>query len=310
VGYTWVAILQYALLMCILVVVSDTMWMIHAYHWFGLTLSHKAITLSKSVLKPLKMISNLWAMFNMVILFEYLCESKETHERMAKINPMSKLFCIKLLVMFSLWQEVVFKLLAGLDMLPVLRGNHVEWWKSQEKNAEAAINFCVCLECLLFSQWHRYAYPYDEDWTLESNEALGKLEVSDLVSTLRKFNVFTMFSDVKILLRDRARGQRRAIKTIQRHKRLGSLLDANNDHALNQDFKCFELDENEEAPIEQLAFVLVSTKIAKNHAEARQLLESIDVNKNERISFKEFTQLCMRANSADNVPCDVHWWNI
>lgn len=213
---------------------------------------------------------------------------------MSKINPVSKLFCIKLIILFSMWQEFLFKGLARFDLLPVMAGVRLQYWKDQERNCDAAINFCVCLEVLLFSQWHRHAYPYNERWAAPDDDLERQKQYTGCSKFCRSTGVGAMIMDMNYLLSTRAKGQRNAITVIKKSHNNANSTDLEEDPLLKKDFECFELDKNGEAPMAQLEFILVKSKIAKSWMEAREWLREVDHDNNKRISFKEFTDLLKR----------------
>lgn len=278
VAWTYVGALQYAVVMLLYVTVTMSMWCS--------SLDSPAKLKITAVLKIIKGASNLCAMYNLLVLFEYLRESKKTHERMNKIRPISKFVCIKLLVIFSLWQEFGMSLLARNDMLPVLRGWRVDW-DDEEKSAEAVVNFLVCIEMLLFAMWHRYAYPFNEPWDLDA----GVKRKHNPHWSLR-WSVLKMADDVGYLLRNRVNGQFKVVHLLKDAKRgKYSDLDLSKDSLLYTNFKYFELDENQEASLVQLQFLLAISGFAQNWDDARNILKRADANNTGRISYEEFRQL-------------------
>lgn len=276
VAWTYVGALQYAVVMLLYVAVTMSMWCS--------SLDNRTKLKITVVLKGIKGASNLCAMYNLLVLFEYLRESKKTHERMNKIRPISKFVCIKLLVIFSLWQEFGMSLLARNDMLPVLRGWRVDW-NDEEKSAEAVVNFLVCIEMLLFAMWHRYAYPFNEPWDLDADVKRKHNPHWSL-----RWSVLKMTDDVGYLLLNRVNGQFKVVHLLKDAKR-GKYKDFSEESLFYKNFKYFELDDNQEASVVQLQFLLAISGFAQNWEHARKMLKSADRDDNGRISYDEFKKL-------------------
>jgi len=284
VAWTYVGALQYA-------------WVMWIYNAILLVLWFKGEVDSvedvDAWLKIVKMGSNLIAMYNLLILFEYLRECKNTRERMGKIRPISKFVCIKLIVIFSLWQENIFSKLAQYNLLPPVRGYYGDW-TDPTRMAKGVVNFLVCIEMLLFAWWHRYAYPCDEEWTLDlsKDENLVKRlhdSIEHKPHFLLRHNIFKMTDDVGYLLNNRVRGQIRFVDNMKKAKRDG--LDEKIRQELKDDFRHFELDLDREASLTQLQSLLFKTGFAKTWEQAGEMLKEADKDKSGRLGLKELEQL-------------------
>mmetsp|Transcript_86085 Transcript_86085/g.208578 ORF Transcript_86085/g.208578 Transcript_86085/m.208578 type:complete len:515 (-) Transcript_86085:74-1618(-) len=284
VAWTYVGALQYAAVMMAFVLANVAMWVMVLRG----QLEEASMDMYLQVFKKVKAASNVWAMFNLFILFEYLRECKNTEARMNRIRPFSKFLCIKLIVIFSLWQEVIMTTLAANSLLPILRGWDVEW-DNQKATGEGAVNFLVCLEMLVFAQWHRYAYPYEEDWS-GGEEAIGSLRVVDYqpCCCFCRWGVGKMIDDVGYLLCNRIPGQHKCMRLLkQRHN--GKQVDIGEGSELARNFAYFELDANGEASGAQLRHILLRSGCAKSMENAFEMLRRADVDANGRLSYKEFT---------------------
>jgi len=284
VAWTYVGALQYA-------------WVMWIYNAILLVLWFKGEVDSvedvDAWLKIVKMGSNLIAMYNLLILFEYLRECKNTRERMGKIRPISKFVCIKLIVIFSLWQENILSKLAQWNMLPPVRGYYGDW-TDPTRMAKGVVNFLVCIEMLLFAWWHRYAYPYDEEWNLKDEdntiERLADTKKPRRPPCLLRHNVLKMADDVGYLLNNRVRGQFGVVRNLQAAKTNGKL-DDDLKQKIQKDFKYFELDLTKEASLAQLQPLLFLTGFATNWEEAKEMLEKADHDKTGRIGVEELWNL-------------------
>lgn len=278
VAWSFVGVLQYAVVMWCVMLANFGMWSLLFYG----QLDHGTFERVGLVIKGIKGASNLWAMWNLLVLYEYLIESPDTEPRMARIKPLHKFVCIKLIVIFSLWQEFILKALSKKGLLPNMWGMN-STWSDQEALADAVVNFLVCLEMLLFAQWHRYAYPFNEKWDEETKHETKCQKGSSLPHWLR-LSVFQMTDDIGYLIKNRARRQRRVYKMIRQVNV--------NWEEVHEDFKYFELDSNAEASVGQLQFGLMRSGLANWHR-AREILLEKDVDRSGRLSFKEFKEVAI-----------------
>lgn len=298
VGWTYIGALQYVGVMWLYIAVMLTLWTMVLFSKIDASVVEKVDV----GLKGIKGLSNLIAMYNLLILFEYLRESQNTHERMNKIRPISKFICIKLLVIFSLWQEALFSLLAKLAVLPAFRGYSVEW-TDQQRTAKAVVNWLVCIEMLLFAWWHRYAYPCNEDWDLKPEDVpVEKLLISGEAYESRRpwflqHNVLKMTDDVGYLLNNRVRGQFQVVHKLKEAKRSGNL-DMEVEEEIRNNFHYFELDAQEEASLTQLQFLLAKSGFAKNWEDAENMLTQADSDGTKRIGVEELLTLLKDAERA------------
>jgi len=293
VAWTYVGALQYAVVMWFYIAVILSLWVLVL---LGL-LQHHTVEKVDMGFKVIKGASNLIAMYNLLILFEYLREGQNTHERMNKIRPISKFVCIKLIVLFSLWQEALFSGAAKLHLLLVMRGYNVEW-SSQQKMARAVVNFLVCVEMLLFAWWHRYAYPYKEVWDLNTDDlprkmkriAAEKAKIHQPSNIVLRHSVFKMTDDVGYLLFNRVRGQFRVVKLLKAAKKSGNL-DNMLKQKIEENFKYFDLDLDKGASVTQLQHVLCKTQFADNWEDAKLMLKRADTDNSNRLSIDELWNL-------------------
>ncbi|KAI4312125.1 hypothetical protein MLD38_036973 [Melastoma candidum] len=82
-------------------------------------------------------------------------------KELAPHKPLPKFLCIKGVVFFCFWQGVILEILAALG---ILKPYH--FWLDVEHVEDAIQNALVCLEMVIFSVLHQYAYhvaPYSGD---------------------------------------------------------------------------------------------------------------------------------------------------
>lgn len=262
VAKSFTGILQYAAVMVIVLLANMCIWC------YGP--DKPEMETVKGVLKFVKLASNIWALNNLLVLYEYMCESKDTKERMAKIKPLSKFLCIKLIVMFSLWQENICEQLAKRQLLPAMMGWN-ELWTDEEKNADALVNFLVCMEMLLFAQWHRYAYPHDEELVAQGDDEDAGV------------GIMKLYSDIQTL-RSKANSQKQAIKVLKRDRKRAYATIGE----LQRAFNTFDLDKSQECSIAQLQYLMGQAGITSEQ-KAKDMLLRADTDRSGRLSFEEFS---------------------
>lgn len=244
-------------------------------------------------LKMVKAASNMWAMYNILVLFEYLRESQQTGRMMNNIRPISKFACIKLIVLFSLWQEMVFGFLAKRGCLPIFQGFEQKWF-NQDDTGKAAVSFLVCLEMLVFAQWHRYGYPVDEAWSGSENILP---EDSTYSPAPLQCSILIMAHDISYLLRTRVNGQSKVIAQLRRFAQ-GEEIDMSDSSELKQNFRNFELDAHGEASIAQLQFALFKSGLERNWDTAREnLIRSAGGDSSGRLTYDKFIEVVRQARS-------------
>lgn len=289
VGWSFVGVLQYSFNMWLLLLVNCVLWIMSDEDHELSGIAFIGHITPHMMMKGIQASSNLWAMYNLLIMFEYLRESKETEERMNRIKPVHKFACIKLIVLFSLWQEAALRALAKSGMLPTMFGLSATW-EDQHKQADAAINFLVCVEMLMFAQWHRHAYPYDENW--QGPQPRKHYRPPVLLSCLRELcPPAKMVDDIGYLLLERVPGQKRAVSLLEEatHEELISA-DGELARRLFKEFEYFDLDDNGEAGLAQIHIVLVRSGLL-DWQQARDMCVECDLDHNARISYSEFIAL-------------------
>lgn len=262
VAKTFIGVLQYALVMWLVLFANLAIW--GALVGGGIDL--ETINKVKTAVKVAKLISNMYCMHNLLVLYEYLMESQDTKERMGKIKPLSKFVCIKAIVLFSLWQEGICQQLSRHNMLPRMQGYKLGW-RDQESVADAVVNFLVCIEMIAFAQWHRYAYPYSERL------------VPDREGGESSRGLLQLFKDIFLLL-GRAREQRAAIRMVKRRYVVQQ-------EELKKAFETFDTDSSGTVSVAQLRFLIVQCGLA-TWAEAGKTLRAADHDHNNRLSWQEF----------------------
>lgn len=267
-------VLQYALfIFCNLI--------LHFSVWAAYTRQHEEIPewvdMMEKGVKGLKLVSNGWALYNLFVLYSYLIEAKHTKTQMEKINPHSKFWCIKLIVLFSLWQENILVFCAGQNWLPEMLGwkKDVVWQSDtpagQTILADGAVNFLVCLEMVLFAQWHRFAYPYNEDLTSNAEEdSEDRRGVKALGRGLQN-------------LRAKAMKMRRAVKVLRNNP--------DNEEDLKDAFDTFDHTTQGQVFLAQLTCLLTESE-GMTMESARALMKMADTNEDGQLSWDEFRRAC------------------
>jgi len=279
--WTFFGVLQYAVVIMLVLVFHWTVWA----HWTRVGDEvPEWVEMVEQGMKGLKLGSSGWALYNLLVLYEYLIEAAHTKESMEKINPHSKFWCIKLIVMFSLYQENILKICANAGLLPTMLGWHVVWRSDSSEGqkilADGAVNFFVCIEMLLFAQWHRFAYPYKEDLL-----ATAEADFED------DTGVRSMFRELGIL-RKKAKASRAAIRVLREAKDNTY----SNDMAeadLKAAFDAFDKYCDEQIPTAQL-IVLLTDGEGLNLEEARGLITAADVDGDGYLSWDEFRAACRK----------------
>lgn len=88
------------------------------------------------------------ALYSLVVFYHVFAKELGPHK------PLAKFMCIKGIVFFCFWQDVVLEILAGMG---IIRSHH--FWLDVEHINEAIQNVLVCLEMVVFSIIQQYAYP-------------------------------------------------------------------------------------------------------------------------------------------------------
>uniref|UniRef100_A0A7S2F4T4 Transmembrane protein 184C n=1 Tax=Octactis speculum TaxID=3111310 RepID=A0A7S2F4T4_9STRA len=109
--------------------------------------------------------SQCWALYCLVLFYQ------ATKKKLGPIHPLNKFICIKMVVFFTFWQEVV---IASLVRFKIIRSNQFEdmddaygaggsnsatmHWSTTEI-ANGINDFIVCVEMLGFAIAHIYVFP-------------------------------------------------------------------------------------------------------------------------------------------------------
>lgn len=88
------------------------------------------------------------ALYSLVVFYHVFAKELGPHK------PLAKFMCIKGIVFFCFWQDVVLEILAGMGII----GSH-HFWLDVEHINEAIQNVLVCLEMVVFSVIQQHAYP-------------------------------------------------------------------------------------------------------------------------------------------------------
>lgn len=94
--------------------------------------------------------SQIWAMYSLVMFYHALKDD------LAMIRPIPKFLCIKAVVFFTFWQSV---LVAGLVHFRVIGATETY---SSENVSTGLQDFIICIEMMLASVAHLYAFPHRE----------------------------------------------------------------------------------------------------------------------------------------------------
>uniref|UniRef100_A0A5B7CDU8 Transmembrane protein 184C n=1 Tax=Davidia involucrata TaxID=16924 RepID=A0A5B7CDU8_DAVIN len=101
------------------------------------------------------------ALYSLVIFYHVFGKELAPH------TPLAKFLCIKGIVFFCFWQGVVLDILVAMG---IIRSHH--FWLDVEHIQVALQNVLVCLEMVVFSVLHQYAYhvaPYSGETEAKMN---------------------------------------------------------------------------------------------------------------------------------------------
>ena len=96
----------------------------------------------------------MWALYNLVLFYQ------ATKDKLKAINPLRKFLCIKLVVFFTFWQEVLIALLVHAGAIDSARFMLADWTNTELANG--VDNFVICFEMLIFSIAHIFVFPPDD----------------------------------------------------------------------------------------------------------------------------------------------------
>jgi len=96
--------------------------------------------------------SVMYALYCLVKLFHAV------HYELRHWSPLGKFLCIKGVVFFTWWQGVLIYFLKAHGWIRDIRS----WNLTASDVANGLIDYCVCVEMVLFAVAHMYAFPYTE----------------------------------------------------------------------------------------------------------------------------------------------------
>jgi len=315
VGFVLIGILQYAFVMLVVLVADCLLWIwkvqvpteVHEGIWdtvnattsalLGTVLQNKNVFQITEKLydfdlflipKGIKMTSNGIAMYCLLLWYERLLGLAKTKKAMMRIRGVHKFLCIKFIVLLTLWQEAILKLLVRIDAISTQfvtpRTNDTAHWEP-EQVGEAVVNILICLEMLLFAGWHRYAYSYEEN--IE-----GELKYSTEAesSTIEQRTWCTDLTGIHVMLRNiwtlhkAARSQRDAIRTLKEliSQGVGDV----DDEKLRSAFTKFDVEEDKHVTTAQLKFLLLEGCIVSSDSDLQFF-----VSRSSRLDEDEFLQV-------------------
>lgn len=286
---TFACVIQYSIVMLFCIFVNCAAWV------FG----HQEDPLFQKV-KYVKLASNIWAFANLFVLFEYLSESERTMGRMKQLRALSKFVCIKLLILVSLWQEKLIKFCASKDMLPQLTGMFNVWSTNDhgDQVGDFVLHVLICVELVIFSQWHRVAYRVDEDWKPPAFRCRPEDYKHQNRWCCVRFGLARLCDDM-LYLRKRVRKQKMFVRILKK-VRAGNTSDCwccprgvePEKKELKNNFRYFDLNEKEEASIAQLLYEMYrSGCFPESWEQMRTMLMEADEDHNRRLSWSEFQEV-------------------
>lgn len=123
-------------------------------------------------------ISQIWAMYNLVLFYQ------ATKEELKPVRPVPKFLCVKFVVFFSFWQAVVIAALVKLNAIPV--DGTWEFYNNIKEVATGLQDFCICIEMFFAAVAHFFAFSHKPfiDRTVEDPNCcrsfLSMWDVSDV----------------------------------------------------------------------------------------------------------------------------------
>lgn len=221
---------------------------------------------------------------------------ESTRERMRSVHGVHKFLCIKFIVLLTLWQEAIMKgMIHAGTVSSHFRGPYKTWEPKDAGNG--MVNMLICLEMLLFAEWHRYAYSYKEELPQESYHecvsdnkftcsrcccvAIKKFWFSDMTGFTK------MYRDI-FKLRHASWQQHCAVWTLKKHIR-GRGFSKEQEGDLREAFGKFDHTAEGNVTVAQLKFLLVEGGVA-NDREAEKLLFQTNgkSSNNHTLSENEF----------------------
>ena len=131
-------------------------------------------------------ISQLTALYCLVLFYHAF------KEPLAPLRPLSKFLCVKLIIFFSFWQEM---LVYALVYFGVIRYQQ-SWASTTVADVAAGIqNFLICVEMMVAAVAHSYAFPV-EDYKKSFSKAQRAVRPSLLLSARMMFSVRDVLDDV------------------------------------------------------------------------------------------------------------------
>lgn len=294
-----IGILQYAVVMLLVLVSNLAIWL-----WSVADPAHSSYqAVVEQFPSFIKAASNAVAMYCLVMFYHELMHSQATKEEMNSIRPLTKILCIKGIVLLTFWQTAIITGLANIGVLPGVSDkvsmDQTSQWTTKEV-ADAILNCLLCLEMLGFAEWHRIAFPPNEFATKPEDDSSNcwlrltgptsdssPPELSDVALSVigdpNKFLPMYELFEQMWALRRVATAQRRAAKRLRRSKN-------SSDEELLAAFQAFDLDDDHRVSKSQILFLMVVGERVDAQL-AEEGLKSVETAKTETLSFDEFAIL-------------------
>lgn len=209
--------------------------------------------------------------FYCLILLLFELERNETlKERFEQINPHSKFWCIKLLVLATALQKVLFEtVLPKLSVWPEESETMSHGMLTPAEFGGAAQNWLLCFELLLFAIWHFYSYPVN-DFEEEANNEFADPGLGGMLQEV-------------LQLRKEAKGQRKIFKKLTEGTRNGEeLTDAEKEDC----WKTLDCDGDGTVSKAEMMFVLKLT--GHDEEQAGNSFQQMDSDGDGRVEKHEF----------------------
>lgn len=102
--------------------------------------------------------SQIWALYCLLLFY------MATREELKPIHPVSKLWCVKLVVFASFWQGVAIAII--IQVIPF----EEKWgWHTRDAMANGLQDFIICVEMLIAAIAHHFSFSYQPFVTTEHN---------------------------------------------------------------------------------------------------------------------------------------------
>jgi len=319
VAFVLVGIIQYAVVMVAVLMLDFLLWawlngVSHAVHEEIWMLANSTVV---AVLRPplggawavaasdwfygvdpfevpnlLKMASNGWAMYCLLLWYERLLDIEATRERMRSVHGVHKFLCIKFIVLITLWQELIMKTLVHEGIVSSHFFGPYEQWRPEDA-ANGMVNMAICLEMVMFAEWHRYAYSYREALPKDPDHGGGPGDRSYCCcAAMRKCRLgditgFAKMYDDIFRLRRASWQQRSAVSVLSRHIK-GRGVGMAQEEDLKEAFGKFDHNADGDVTVAQLKFLLMEGGITDEKGADELLLQANDMGRNGALSVDEF----------------------